>query len=250
MALVVLIAVVLGAAVGSFLCVVACRLPRGESIVRPRSRCPACEAPIAAYDNVPIVSYLVLRGHCRRCGAPISARYPLVEATTALLFGALVAVRGLHPYLWVGLPFMALMVVVAAIDLEHRIVPNRILLPALIWGVPASLVVQSGRVPEQLIAAAAAGGLLLLAALAYPAGMGMGDVKLAGVMGFYLGRSVAPALLIGFALGAFVGIAIMVREGRAARKKALPFAPFLAMGGALAELCGPEIVHWYTSSFF
>lgn len=236
--------------IGSFLNVVAHRLPIGESLVRPRSRCPACMHEIAAYDNVPIASWLMLRGRCRHCGARISSRYIVIEATTAVLFAALVLARGVHPDLLVGLPFMALMVVVAAIDLEHRIVPNRLVLVAAVWGLGASLVVQPGQVPELLIAGLAAGGLLLIAALAYPAGMGMGDVKLAAVMGLYLGSSVAPALLVGFALGSIVGIAIMLREGSAARKKALPFAPFLAAGGVVAQFVGSDIVHWYTNSFF
>ena len=243
-------AALFGAIIGSFLTVVAYRVPRGESIVAPRSHCVDCERQIAAYDNVPILSWIVLRGRCRHCGAKIAARYPLIELATALLFAGLVLLRGAHPYLWLGLPFIALMVVVAAIDLEHRIVPHRILIVATAWVVPVALVVQTTRVPEQLIAATAAGGLLFIAVLAYPAGMGMGDVKLAAVMGLYLGRSVAPALMMAFAVGAIVGIAIMIREGAAARKRALPFAPFLALGGLVGQFVGPEIIDWYTDSFF
>ncbi len=246
----VVIAFIFGAIIGSFLNVVAHRLPRRESLVAPGSRCPSCEEPIVWYDNVPIVSWLVLRGHCRRCDAPIAVRYIVVEAVTAVLFASLVTVQGVGPELLIGLPFMALMVVVAVIDLEHRIVPNRLLLVAAVWGLGSSLAIQTEQVPEQLIAAASAGGLLLIAALAYPSGMGMGDVKLAAVMGLYLGRAVAPALMIGFALGAIVGIAIMAREGRFERKKAVPFAPFLAAGGAIGLLAGLDIVDWYTGTFF
>ncbi len=246
----IVIAFVFGAVIGSFLNVVAYRLPRGDSLISPGSRCPTCEKPIPFYDNVPIISWLILRGHCRKCNAPISARYIVVETVTAMLFALLVAVRGVEPELIIGLPFMALMVSVAVIDLEHRIVPNKLLLVAAVWGLGASLAVQSDLMLEQLIAALAAGGFLLLAALAYPSGMGMGDVKLAAVMGLYLGRAVGPALLFGFALGAVVGIAIMIREGRSARKKAIPFAPFLAAGGVIAQLAGLEVIDWYTGTFF
>ncbi len=246
----VVFALFFGAIIGSFLNVVAYRLPRGESLVKPRSRCPACGHEIAWYDNIPVFSWLALQGRCRQCSTGISARYIIVEAVTAFLFAALVAVEGVGPELAVGLPFIAVMVVVAVIDLEFRIVPNSLLLVAAIWGLAASLAVQSDQVVEQLIAATAAGGLLLFAALAYPAGMGMGDVKLAAVMGLYLGRAVAPALLIGFALGALVGVAIMAREGRSARKKALPFAPFLAIGAVAAQFIGNDLIDWYTGTFF
>lgn len=243
------VAFALGALVGSFLNVVIYRLPRSESLVKPRSRCPHCQHTIAAYDNIPIISWLLLRGRCRSCGGCIAKRYLIVELATALLFAALIATTGPKQGLWLGLPFLALMVAVAAIDIEHRIVPNKLLAAASVWGLGASLLIQRGALPEQLLAAVCAGGLLLIAALAYPAGMGIGDVKLAAVMGLYLGRAVAPALLAAFAVGAAVGIAIIVREGRSARKKALPFAPFLALGGIVAEFVGNEIVNWYSDSF-
>lgn len=239
----------LGAIVGSFLGVVIHRLPRGESLVSPRSRCPRCETPVAARDNVPIVSWLVLRGRCRSCGAPISARYPLVEALTAATFAGVVLARGVDGDLAVQLPFAAVLIAVAGIDLEHRIVPNRIVAPAAAWGVAASAAVRTGELPELLMAGAAAFLALLLAALAYPAGMGMGDVKLAGVMGLYLGASVAPALLTAFAAGSVVGIALIARHGSAARKRAVPFAPFLALGGVVGLLAGPELVDLYVDNF-
>ena len=238
-----------GAAIGSFLNVVVWRLPRGESLVRPRSRCPGCGTEIAARDNVPVVSWLVLRGRCRHCAAPISPRYPLIEALTAVLFGVVVAVRGVEERLILDLPFVAVLVAVAAIDLEHRIVPNRILLPAALFAVPALAFVDLDALPEHLIAGAAAFAFLLVAALAYPAGMGMGDVKLAGVMGLFLGTAVAPALLSAFAVGSAVGIGVLVRHGAAARKTAVPFAPFLAVGGLLGVLAGPELVDLYADKF-
>jgi leader peptidase (prepilin peptidase)/N-methyltransferase len=248
-ALEIALAALLGAVLGSFLNVVAWRVPRGESIVRPRSRCPRCEAPIASYDNVPVVSWLLLRGRCRHCGARIPLRYPAVELLTALVFAGIVAVRGLHGALLLELPFAAVLIAVAAIDLEHRIVPNRIVFPAAVWGLVVGAILAPSHLPALLVAGAAAFLGLLIAAVAYPAGMGMGDVKLAGLMGLYLGAAVAPALLAAFAVGALVGLVILAREGAAARKQGVPFAPFLALGGLVGLLAGPELVDLYTSHF-
>jgi leader peptidase (prepilin peptidase) / N-methyltransferase len=245
MAVEVALVALLGAVVGSFLNVVIYRLPRGQSLVGPWSRCPSCQAPIAAYDNLPVVSWLLLRGRCRGCGAPIAPRYPLVELLTAAVFAAVALTRGVDEELALELPFAAALIAIAGIDLEHKIVPNRIVVPAAVFAVVASVVVRPAELPELLLAGAAAFGLLLAAALAYPAGMGMGDVKLAGVMGLYLGLSVAPALLAGFAAGSFVGLALIVREGRRARKKGIPFAPFLAFGGIVGLLAGPELIDLY-----
>jgi leader peptidase (prepilin peptidase)/N-methyltransferase len=239
---------VLGATIGSFLNVVIHRLPAGESLVRPRSRCPGCERPIAPYDNVPVFSWLLLRGRCRGCGQPISARYPLVELVTALLFAAIALVRGLDADLLLELPFAAMLVAVAGIDLQHRIVPNRILLPVAVWGAAGSALVRTGDLPELLAAGGGAFGFLLVAALVHPAGMGMGDVKLAGVMGLYLGVSVIPALLVAFLSGSIVGLAIMARRGTLARKQGVPFAPFLALGGIVGLVAGPELVQLYADN--
>ena len=237
----------LGALVGSFLNVVIHRLPRRESLVTPRSRCPACYAPVSSRDNVPVVSWVVLRGRCRACGEPISLRYPLVELATALAFAGVGAARGVDADLALELPFVAMLLAVAAIDVEHRVVPNVILAPAAVWAVCASVVVRPEALPALLAAGTAAFCALLLAALAYPAGMGMGDVKLAGVMGLFLGASVAPALLAGFASGAAVGVAMLAREGMAARKRGLSFAPFLALGGLVGLLVGPQLVDLYVT---
>jgi leader peptidase (prepilin peptidase)/N-methyltransferase len=238
-----------GLVIGSFLNVVAYRVPRGESLVAPPSHCPGCDAPIRPWDNVPLLSWLFLRGRCRSCGERISARYPLVELLTAALFALVAVVHGLHDDLAVQLPFAAMLIAVADIDLEHRIVPNKILLPMAVWGVAAGAVVRTGALPELLAAGAAAFGFLLLAALIHPAGMGMGDVKLAGVMGLYLGVSVVPALLLAFLSGSIVGVGILLRHGAKGRKKGVPFAPFLALGGAIGLLAGPELVHLYVHHF-
>jgi leader peptidase (prepilin peptidase) / N-methyltransferase len=238
-----------GLVVGSFLNVVAYRLPRGEPIGRARSQCPSCGVQIAAYDNVPVASWVVLGGRCRRCHGRISPQYPIVEALTSALFVAVGVQTDFSPELWPGLALMALLVTVAAIDIEHRIVPNRILAPAAVAAIVLWAVVDPGRLPENLIAGAAAGGALLLAALAYPQGMGMGDVKLAAVMGLYLGASVAPALFVGFAAGALVGVALMAVHGSSARKQGVPFAPFLALGGIVGQLFGESMIDWYLANF-
>ena len=239
----------LGAVIGSFLNVVIHRLPRGESLAFPASRCPACETPLKPYDNVPIVSWLVLRGRCRACGEPISPRYPLVEALTAAVFVAVAGVRGVDPELALELPFAAMLIAVAGIDLEHRIIPNKILVPAAVWGIAGAALLRTGDLPELLIAGAAAFVVLLLAALAYPAGMGMGDVKLVGVMGLFLGYAVAPAMFIAFIAGSLVGVGMLMRHGSKARKMGVPFGPFLALGGLIALLVGPELIDLYSDRF-
>ena len=238
-----------GLVIGSFLNVVAYRLPRGESLVAPASHCPGCNTPIRPWDNVPLFSWIFLRGRCRSCSERISPRYPLVELTTAVLFAGLALSYGLNDDLIALLPFAAMLIAVADIDLEHRIVPNRILLPMAVYGVAASAVVRTDMLPELLIAGAAAFTFLLLAALIHPAGMGMGDVKLAGVMGLYLGAAIAPALLIAFLSGSIVGVAILVRHGARGRKQAVPFAPFLALGAVVALFAGHQLVHLYLHHF-
>jgi leader peptidase (prepilin peptidase) / N-methyltransferase len=243
------LAALLGAVVGSFLNVVIHRVPIGESIVAPRSRCPRCGTEIAARDNVPILSWLLLRGRCRHCGAPISPRYPLVELLTAVAFAAVVAVRGFDEGLVVELPFVAALIALAGIDLDHKLLPNVIVYPLAVYGVVAVAIVDTGDLVEHLIAGVAAAGFLLAALLAYPAGMGMGDVKLAGAMGFFLGLSIVPALLIAFLAGTAVGLAIMAREGVSARKKAVPFGVFLAIGGIAGVLVGPELIDLYDERF-
>jgi leader peptidase (prepilin peptidase)/N-methyltransferase len=239
----------LGAIVGSFLNVVAHRVPRGESLVTPPSRCPECEAQIKPYDNVPLLSWLLLRGRCRNCGASISPRYPLVELITAVAFAAVVAVRGFDNDLVLELPFVAALIALAAIDFDHKLLPNKIVYPLAAYGVIATLLVDQDDLVENLIAGAAAFAFLLAALLAYPRGMGMGDVKLAGAMGLYLGLSVIPAMLVAFLSGSLVGVVILAREGAAARKKAVPFGVFLALGGIVGVLAGPELIDLYETNF-
>src|SRR5947209_9076864 len=243
------IAAPFGLMIGSFLNVVAYRLPRGESLVRPRSHCTGCGAEVRPYDNVPVLSWLLLRGRCRSCSERISPRYPLVELLTGALFAAIAIVRGVDARLALELPFAAMLVAVAAIDIDHRIVPNRILAPIAVYGVVVGALVDPHVLVAGLIAGAGAFTFLLVAALAYPAGMGMGDVKLAGVMGLFLGLSILPALAVAFIAGSVVGIALLVRHGADARKRGVPFAPFMALGGVVGLLAGPELIHLYAHVF-
>ena len=241
---------VFGLLIGSFLTVVAHRLPRGESIVGGRSRCPHCGAQIVAHDNVPVFSWLLLRGRARCCRARISSRYPLTELAVGSLYAATALVLWDEPgELALGLVFVTMLVAITLTDLERRIIPNKVLLVAAIAGVAIVAVTDPGSLPERAIAAAAAGGLLLAAALAYPRGMGLGDVKLAATMGLFLGRAVGPAILVALLAGSLVGLAIIARHGADARKRAIPFGPFLALGGVVGLLAGEELVEWYLDIF-
>jgi leader peptidase (prepilin peptidase)/N-methyltransferase len=238
-----------GLIVGSFLNVVAYRLPRNESLVAPGSHCTSCGTAVKPYDNLPLVGWLLLRGRCRACHVQISARYPLVEAVTAILAVAVILAKSSPHDIALGLGLVVVLVPVALIDFDHRIIPNKIMLPAAIAALVIGLVTRPSGVPEQLIAGAAAGAFFLVFAVAYPRGMGMGDVKLAAVLGLFLGRSVAVALIVGVFVGAVVGGIVMARLGVAkGRKTAVPFGPFLAFGGVVGLLLGPTIVHWYLHS--
>jgi leader peptidase (prepilin peptidase)/N-methyltransferase len=246
----VVLAFVGGLIIGSFLNVVAYRLPRKESLARPSSRCPGCGTPIKPYDNVPVVSWLLLRGRCRHCATGISASYPVVELCTGLLYAAVVLAKDDTRDIVLGLLLVTVLVPVTLIDLEHRIIPNRITLPAAVAALLAGVIIDPGFVPEQLIAGAAAFGFFFLAALAYPRGMGMGDVKLAGVLGLYLGRAVGPGLFIALIAGVVVGIAVIARKGaKEGRKTAVPFGPFLALGGMIAFFVGKSLADDYAKHF-
>lgn len=239
-----------GLIAGSFVTVVGHRVPRGESIVGPRSRCTTCGAQIAAYDNVPVFSWVLLRGRSRCCGERISARYPLTELALGALYAATVAVLWDEPTeVALGLVFVTALVAVTLTDLDRRVIPNKVLLAAAVAGVAIAAAGDPSSLPERAIAAAAAGGVLFLVVLAYPKGMGLGDVKLAAVMGLFLGRDVAPAVLVALLAGSIVGLALIARDGAQARKRAIPFGPFLALGGVVGLLAGDQLVDAYLSTF-
>jgi leader peptidase (prepilin peptidase)/N-methyltransferase len=245
MSIAVPIALVPGLVIGSFLNVVAARVPRHESIVFPGSHCMSCDHSIAWYDNVPLVSYLVLRGRCRSCKATIGLRYPAIELTTALLLAGVVWKFGLHLEALVAAGFCAVLVAISAIDLEHRIVPNVIVIPAGLIALGAQTALHLS--PEWAIAAFSAAGFLLLAALLYPGGMGMGDVKLAFLLGAVLGRYVVIAFAAGMISALLPSIWLFLRHGSKARKMAIPFAPFLAFGGGVALFAGKAMLDAYLS---
>jgi len=235
---------IFGAVIGSFLNGVAYRLPRSKSLVAPGSQCPGCATPIKLYDNVPVLGWLMLRGRCRKCRTAISPRYPAVEALTAALAVAVVLVEHSTVDKVLGLVLVGILVPIALIDLDHQIIPNKITAPAAILAVAIGLALKPSGVPEQLIAGAGAAAFLLVFVFAYPRGMGMGDVKLAGVLGLFLGREVGVAIFVAVIAGTLVGAAVMARLGvQRGRKTKVPFGPFLALGGVVALLAGPTIVH-------
>lgn len=230
-------------AVGSFLNVVAARVPLRRSVVSPSSACMQCGTEIAWYDNIPVVSWLLLRGRCRACGAGISWRYPAVELATALLVAACWWKFGVSWDAAIASFFCAVLVVLSAIDIDRRIVPNAIVLPAAMIVLTAQTVVHPS--VEWLAGGLGASLFLLLAALAYPRGMGMGDVKLALLLGFMAGRTVPVALFAGMVAALVPSAVLFARHGSAARKMAIPFAPFLALGGVLALFWGQPLFDWY-----
>ncbi len=236
-------AVLPGLAVGSFLNVVAARVPLHRSIVSPPSACLACGHEITLRDNIPVVSWLVLRGRCRHCDARISIRYPAVEIVTALLVVGCFAAFGATAYAVLASAFCIVLVVLAAIDLDYRIVPNRIVLPAAAAVLVAHTLIEPSL--EWVIAALGASLFLLIAALIYPAGLGMGDVKLALLLGAMLGVDVTVALMIGFVAALVPSLLLVVRHGSGARKMGIPLVPFLAFGSVVALFAGGAILDWY-----
>src|SRR5438034_7401794 len=236
-----------GLALGSFVNVVAARVPLGRSVVRPASACMSCGTELAWYDNVPVLSYLVLRGRCRSCGARISPRYPGVELATAGLVGACFVAFGLSGDAVVAAFFCIVLVAISATDLEHRIVPNKIVLPAAALVLAAQTALHPS--PEWALGALGASGFLFLAALFYPAGMGMGDVKLALLLGAMLGRLVGVGLMVGMLAALVPSVILLARHGSAARKMGIPFAPFLALGAIVALFAGQTLLDAYLSTF-
>jgi leader peptidase (prepilin peptidase) / N-methyltransferase len=235
-----------GLALGSFLNVVAARVPLRRSIVRPPSACMSCGQQVRWYDNLPLVSYAFLRGRCRDCQTRIPLVYPAVELVTALLIAGCVLAFGLTVDTLVAAFFCAVLVAVSAIDVEHRIIPNRIVLPATVVVLVANTALHPS--PRWALGALGASGFLFAAALAYPAGMGMGDVKLALLMGAALGTTVSVALMVGMLAAMIPGLYLMARHGAKARKMGIPFGPFLAIGSVVALFWGADLLDAYLAT--
>ncbi|MCX8119150.1 MAG: prepilin peptidase [Desulfobacterota bacterium] len=246
----ILASVVFGAIVGSFLNVCIHRLPKEESIVRPGSYCPRCQAPIKAYDNIPILSYLFLRGRCRSCKEKISIQYPIVEALTALSSLSLFATFGVSwNYLYYFL-FVAALIAITVIDLYHQIIPDVISLPGIGVGLLGSLIVPNITFSNALIGALAGGGSLFLVGMVYQwlfkrEGMGGGDVKLLAMIGAFLGwKSVFLTILLSSFIGSVIGVTIILLKGKDF-KYAIPFGPFLALGAIISLFWGEHLIRWY-----
>jgi len=244
------VSIIFGALIGSFLNVCIIRLPRAESIITPGSHCPHCKKPIKFYDNIPLISYILLKGKCRHCNGPISIQYPLIEGITAL--GSLSLFMKFGPSLsfFIYFAFVAALIVITVIDLYHQIIPDVISLPGIGAGLLASLVLPQFTFFDSLIGALLGGGSLFLVATLYQwlfkrEGMGGGDVKLLAMIGAFLGwKAVILTILLGSLVGSITGIIIMVLKGKDL-KYAIPFGPFLSLGAVIALFYEAEIIHWY-----
>jgi len=237
---------VLGLVLGSFFTVLVHRWPRGESLATPRSHCTSCDRVLGPRDLVPVLSWILCRGRCRGCGAGVSWAYPAIELATAGLAAGAVLSFGAT---WRGLVAALLAVVlvpVVVIDLRHRLIPDVIVLPAALLAFAATAVADPDALTSSAVAALGAGAFMFLLWYVYPGGMGLGDVKLALLLGVVLGASVIPALAVAFAAGAALGAVLLVRFGPRARKMAVPFGPFLAAGALVALWCGPAMIDWYS----
>jgi leader peptidase (prepilin peptidase)/N-methyltransferase len=243
------LAAMLGLSVGSFLNVCIYRLPRRESLVRPPSRCPRCERPLRWFDNIPVLSWLVLGGRCRRCQAPISVQYPIIEMLTAILVVGIVAVTPPGPLLASRLVLGTVLIVLFMIDLEHQILPNAITLSGIVIGFLFSLIAPPGPLGSILGIALGAGVLYTIATGYYllrrEEGMGMGDVKMLAMIGAFLGwKAVLLTLVLSSFAGAIVGVGLLAFS-RGGMRYALPFGTFLALGALVAMLAGDSILNWY-----
>src|ERR671934_1055655 len=238
-----------GLAIGSFLNVLAARVPLRRSVVRPASACMSCDNEIAWYDNVPLVSYLVLRGRCRACGARIGWRYPAVELATALLVAACFLRFGFSGRAFVAAYLCAALVVLSAIDAERRILPDLIVLPSWVVVLAAQIALYPDRALEWVGASLGAALFLFLALVAYPRGMGMGDVKLALLLGAALGKAVSVGFMVGMIAALGFALVLFARHGMAARKMAIPFGPFLAFGALVALFAGDQVLSAYLGLF-
>lgn len=251
MVLGIVVAALGGLLLGSFVNVVVRRLPAHEPLLPPRARCPHCRRVAPLRHAVPVLSWLRLRGRCALCGEPIGRRDTLVELLGGALCAAVVvAAHGDAARIALGLTLVGFLLVLALVDLDTRTLPNRLTLPAGVAAVVLGTLLDPGGEGERLLAGVLGGGFLLVAALAFPKGMGLGDVKLAAVLGLFLGREVAAALLVALVAGVLVGLVVMRRKGIAeGRATAMAFGPLLALGGVVALLVGSGMVDWYVGNF-
>jgi leader peptidase (prepilin peptidase) / N-methyltransferase len=243
------VAVIFGFLVGSFLNVVIVRLPEGRSLVDPGSACGACGTAIAWHDNVPLLSFVALRGRCRACGIAIPWRYPVVEAATGALFGLATLRFGATPELAIALVLLALLVVITGIDLRHQIIPDVITLPGIGIGLVANLA--TGRLPwlDPVLGVAVGGGIFFVIILASRGGMGGGDMKLGAMLGAFLGWQVTLlSILLSVLLGGAIAL-VLLASGLRGRKEPIPFGPFLSLGGAIGLFWGDDLLHWYLAAF-
>jgi leader peptidase (prepilin peptidase) / N-methyltransferase len=248
-----LTAALFGLVIGSFLNVCIYRLPRDQSIVWPASRCTTCGREISWYENIPVVSYAILRGRCRTCGDRISLMYPLVEVVTAGVFVAVAAAFGLSWLLPIRLLFGCAMIVLLVIDLQHQILPNEITLPGIVVGLVASLVAEPGW-RDALIGALAGGGLLSLVAWGYERirhqeGLGFGDVKMLAMIGAFLGWKLMLLTLVGASLLGSLTAGVLMLAGRADSQSKLPLGTFLAIAAVPVSLVGNTVVNWYAGFY-
>ena len=238
-----------GLVIGSFLNVVIARMPEGKSVWRPRSACPGCGTLIHWYDNIPVVSFVALRGRCRACAMAIPSRYPLIEVVTAGAFVLAYLLFGATLDFLIAAALLAALIAITAIDLRHQIIPDVITLPGIVAGVVLNLA--TGRVGwlDSLIGIAVGGGIFLVIILVSGGGMGGGDMKLGAMLGAFLGWKLGLlALLLGVLAGGAVAVVLLLL-GRKGRKDAIPFGPYLALGGAIALLWGDQVLAWYLSRF-
>jgi leader peptidase (prepilin peptidase)/N-methyltransferase len=243
------VAFLLGLVVGSFVNVVVARVPERRSIVHPGSTCPGCGTAIAWYDNIPLVSFALLRGRCRGCQARIAWRYPVIEFVTGVLWALAWITWGPSPDFAVGALFLTALVTITAIDIERQIIPDVITLPGILVGIFATLA--TGRVPwwDSLVGIVVGGGIFLVIILASGGGMGGGDMKLGAMFGAFLGWKVTlVALFVAVVLGGLLALVLLV-SGRVRRKDPIPFGPFLAAGGAIGLIWGEQVTRWYLSGF-
>jgi leader peptidase (prepilin peptidase) / N-methyltransferase len=239
----------MGLCVGSFLNVVIARVPEGRSIVSPGSACPRCATPIAWYDNIPLLSFAFLRARCRKCGEPISWRYPVVELITGFLFVWALADRGLTLDLIPALLLVTGLVAITGIDLDHQLIPDAISLPGIAVGIVASAVTGRPGWLDSLVGVLVGGGIFLLIIVASRGGMGAGDMKMGAMLGAFLGwQLVLVAILLAILAGGTLAIGVLVLR-RKGRKDALPFGPFLALGGLVSLFQGAALLNWYLGTF-